>query len=241
MRTHTSAGVAALAALALVLAGCGSNSTTDTATSTTSAAPSAATSSAATSVAAASSKPSSAPPAAAGKKTLSDFVTENALTATPVKRGDPGSPTLTLPTPAGWKDAGAQTPPDAWGAIVFADPNTASDPATIITNMTKLTGAFDQSKIFDYAPGELQNLPGFQGSPGMIAEKKLGGYEAFQVAGMYQGNGAQQMIAQKTVVVPAKDGNGAYVVQITATGVEDQMGALLDATTAIDDKTTITP
>ena len=243
MRTYTTAGAGALVALSLLLVGCGSGNNTDAASSTSSTPSSESSASSASSSEAPSSSaaPATAAPAAGPNRTLADFVKENGLTATPIKRGDPGSPTVELPTPVGWKDAGAQTPPDAWGGIMFADPNTASAPATIIANMTKLTGTFDQAKIFDYAPGEVENLPGFQGSPGMIAEKKLGGYEAYQVAGLYEQDGAQRMVAQKSVVIPAKDGNGVYVLQVTASGVEDQMGPLLDATTEIDDKTTITP
>jgi hypothetical protein len=40
-------------------------------------------------------------------------------------------------------------------------------------------------------------------------------------------------------VIPGKD--GLYVLQLNADGLEDQMGALMDATAAIDDQTTITP
>ena len=47
------------------------------------------------------------------------------------------------------------------------------------------------------------------------------------------------MIAQKTVVIPGQD--GLYVLQLNADGTEDQMGPLMDATSVIDEQTTITP
>ena len=47
------------------------------------------------------------------------------------------------------------------------------------------------------------------------------------------------MIAQKTVVIP---GDGAvFVLQLTADGLESDMGPLMDATSAIDKETKITP
>ncbi len=45
----------------------------------------------------------------AGKnETIADYIKQNGITETPVKRGDPGSPTIDLPVPAGWADAGRQ-------------------------------------------------------------------------------------------------------------------------------------
>jgi Probable lipoprotein LpqN len=40
-------------------------------------------------------------------------------------------------------------------------------------------------------------------------------------------------------VIPGQD--ALYVLQLNADGTEDQMGALMDATGAIDEQTTITP
>ena len=109
MHTFTKAGGAAVAvvALALTLSGCGSDSKTEA----TSSSPSSTSESSETSTAA----PTSAAPATANE-TIADYIKKNGITETPVKRGDPGSPTLELPTPAGWEDAGPRTPPDAWCA-----------------------------------------------------------------------------------------------------------------------------
>ena len=40
-------------------------------------------------------------------------------------------------------------------------------------------------------------------------------------------------------MIPGKD--GLFVLQLNADGTEDQMGVLMDATTIIDEQTTITP
>jgi Probable lipoprotein LpqN len=220
----------AVVALGLALVGCGSDTKT---------APSSSASS--SSASSSSTKSSSAAPstsAQAGKnETIADYIKENGITETPVKRGDPGSPTVDLPVPEGWADAGAKTPEYAWGAIVFSDPAMAADPPSIVALMSKLTGNVDPAKIIEYAPGELKNLPGFEGGDGNTST--LGGFDAYQIGGTYVKDGAKRMIAQKTVVVPGQ--GGTFVLQLNADGTEDQMGPLMDATSVIDEKTTITP
>jgi hypothetical protein len=221
----------ALVALGLALAGCGSDTKSAPSPSASSSSSSSATKSSS------SEAPTTSTQAAGKNETIADYIKQNGITETPVKRGDPGTPTLDLPVPAGWKDAGAKTPAYAWGAIVYADPATASDPPSIVALMSKLTGNVDPAKILQYAPGELKNLPGFQGSDGNAST--LAGFNAYQLGGSYEKGGVKRMIAQKTVVIPGKD--GIFVLQFNADGREDQMGPLMDATSAIDEKTTITP
>jgi hypothetical protein len=219
----------AVVALGLALAGCGSDTKSAPSSSASS-------SSASSSTKSSSSAPSTA--AAAGKnETIADYIKENGITETPIKRGDPGSPTIDLPVPEGWEDAGPKTPEYAWGAIVFADPAMAADPPSIVALMSKLTGNVDPAKIIEFAPGELKNLPGFEGGDGNSST--LSGFDAYQVGGTYVKAGAKRMIAQKTVVIPGQD--GVFVLQLNADGTEDQMGPLMDATSVIDEKTTITP
>ena len=79
--------------------------------------------------------------------------------------------------------------------------------------------------IFKYAPGELKNLPGYE-SAGDGGEAKLGGFDAYQIGATYVKDGAKRLIAQKTVVIPAKDGSGTFVLQLNAGGTEDQIGAV---------------
>lgn len=236
MRTHTNAGGAAVAllALGLALAGCGSDSKTEASSSSSSS-----TSSSSESKSASTS--SAAPTEAAGANpTIADYIKENGITETPVKRGDPGAPTVDLPTPEGWEDAGPKTPEGAYGAIVFADPSMAADPPSIVAIMSKLTGNVDPAMIFKYAPGELKNLPGYEGA-GDGGDAKLGGFDAYQIGATYVKDGAKRLVAQKTVVIPAADGNGVFVLQLNASGTEDQIGPLMDATSIIDEQTTITP
>jgi hypothetical protein len=233
MNTQMKAGGAAIAVVALGLAvvGCGSD---------TKSAPSSSASSGSSS----SSKPSSsaaptsaAQPPAGKNETIADYIKQNGITETPVHRGDPGSPTLDLPVPAGWADAGPKVPKYAWGAIISTDPATTADPPSITALMSKLTGNVDPAKILQYAPGELKNLPGFDGGDGNTST--LGGFDGYQIGGGYVKDGVKRMIAQKTVVIPGQ--GGTFVLQLNADGLEDQMTQLMDATSEIDEKTTITP
>jgi hypothetical protein len=221
----------AVVALGLALAGCGS----DTKTAPSS---SASNSSASSSTKSSSAAPSTSAQASGKNETIADYIKENGITETPVHRGDPGTPAVDLPVPAGWENTGAKTPKYAWGAIVFTDPAMASDPPSIVALMSKLTGNADPAKILEYAPGELKNLPGFEGM-GDGSKSTLGGFDAYQFGGSYVKDGVKRMIAQKTVVVPGQD--GLFVLQLNADGTEDQISPLMDATSQIDEKTTITP
>lgn len=234
MSKSVRAGVIGIAtvALGLCLAGCGSDTKTDE-----SATAGASSSEAATTTSAAAA-PTGEDQAAGPNKTIVDYIRENGIIETPVKRGDPGAPTIDLPMPEGWEDAGPRTPDWAYGAILSTDPAFTSDPPSIMALVSKLTGNVDPAKILEFAPGEINNLPGFEGSnsgtPG-----KLSGFDAMQVGGTYTKNGVTRAIAQKTVVIPGQD--GLYVLQLNADGREDQIGVLGPATVTIDEQTKITP
>ena len=226
------AGVIAMAAIAIGigLSGCGSDTKSEPTTSKeTSAEASATTSKAAPSTSAQASGPN---------KTIVDYIKENGITETPVHRGDPGSPTIDLPFPTGWEDAGNRTPKWAYGAILFTDPAMAQDPPTIIALVSKLTGNVDPAKVLEFAPGEIKNLPGYEGAEAGNPST-LGGFDATLIGGTYTKDGVKRMIAQKTVVIPGQD--GLFVLQLNADGTEDQAMPLMDATAAIDEQTTITP
>jgi len=222
------AGVIAIAtvALGIGLSGCGSDtkteeSATTSATDTTS-----------------SEAPTTTAEAAGGPKTIVDYIKENNITETAVNRGDPGAPTIDLPFPPGWEDMGGRTPEWAYGGIVYGDPAMAQDPPTVIAIVSKLTGDVDPAKILEYAPGEIQNLPDFEG-PENGKPGTLGGFDATQIGGLYTRDGVNRMIAQKTVLIPTE--GGLYVLQLNADGTEEQARPLMDATQDIDDQTTITP
>lgn len=233
MTESRSAGVIAIAAIALGigLAGCGSDTKSEP---TTSAEETTATTTTTTSEAA----PTTSAQASGPNPTIVDYIRDNGIVEAAVKRGDPGSPTIDLPFPPGWEDAGAKTPEWAYGAIISTDPAFAPDPPTIIALVSKLTGNVEPAKVLEFASGEIRNLPGYEGAEAG-SPSELGGFEATQIGGMYTKDGVKRAIAQKTVVIPGQD--GLYVLQLNADGREDQMGALMDATSAIDEQTTITP
>jgi hypothetical protein len=232
MTTSRSAGVLAMAAIALGLglAGCGSETKSEPPTTTTE------TTSATTTTNEAA--PTTTAQAAEPNYTIVDYIRDNGIVETPVHRGDPGSPTIDLPFPPGWQDAGPKTPEWAYGAMLFTDPAVAQDPPTIIALVSKLTGNVDPAKILEFAPGEIKNLPGYEGAEAGNPST-LGGFDATEIGGMYTKDGVKRAIAQKTVVIPGQ--GGLYVLQLNADGREEQLGPLLDATTVIDEQTTITP
>jgi hypothetical protein len=47
--------------------------------------------------------------AAGPNPTIASYIKDNNIQEAPVKRGDPGSPTIDLPVPDGWEPAGADT------------------------------------------------------------------------------------------------------------------------------------
>ncbi|MCV7282675.1 LpqN/LpqT family lipoprotein [Mycolicibacterium flavescens] len=222
------AGVIAVAAVALGvgLAGCSSEDKSEaTAPEETSSETSAA-------------APPTSAQAAGPQYTIVDYIRDNGIRETPVRRGDPGSPAIELPFPPGWRDAGPATPQWAYGAIISEDPKFAQSPPTIIALVSKLTGPVDPAKILEFAPGEIQNLPGYEGATSG-SPTTLGGFEAVQLGGSYDKDGAKRAIAQKTVVIPGQD--ALFVLQLNADGTADQMDALAQATAVIDEQTKITP
>lgn len=230
-------GVAAAAAvLGLALAGCGSDTKPESSSSAAESTSATSSEAAETSTSAAESSTAAAP--AGENYTVAEYIRDNGITEAQVKRGDESAPKVNLPAPAGWIDAGPGTPEWAYSQLVFTDPSMPPPPPTITAIMSKLTGNVDSAKILEFAPGELRNLPQFDG-PAEGQPDKLGGFDAVQVGGTYVKDGKNLLVAQKTTVIPADD--GVYVLQINAEGTEEQMGPLMDATSAIDDETTITP
>lgn len=218
----------AVISLSVALVGCSKTETkTETKTSTS------------TSTSTSTTTTSASPTQAAGpNQTIQDYLKENNIQESAVHRGDPGSPNIDLPFPPDWSDAGPQTPEWAYGAIVFDKPEDPADPPSIIALVSKLVGNVDPAKILELAPNELKNLPQFE-ALGDGSKTTLSGFDAFQFGGNYVKDGKKRIIAQKTVVIPGSD--GLYVLQMNADALDGQEGALMDATSVIDDKTTITP
>jgi hypothetical protein len=226
---------AAAIALAVALSGCGSDTKTEEKTSTST------TTTTTTSAKAAPSTAKVAPrdeDAAGPNPTIASYIAENNIQETPVKRGDPGSPTIDLPLPEGWEPAGDDTPEWAYGAIIYTGPEAAEYTPSLVALVSKLTGNVDPQAIIDVAPGELQNLPGWTAmNEGEVST--LGEYPAYQLGGTWQSDGQTKIVAQKTVVIPGAD--GLYVLQLNADGLEDQAEIVGAATNVIDEQTTITP
>jgi len=237
-RTAITGTVAIAAALAVVLSGCGSD--TKTAPSTSASSKTSASSST-SAKAAPSTKKKVAPrdeDAKGPNPTIASYIAENNIQETPVKRGDPGSPTIDLPVPDGWEPAGDDTPDWAYGAIVYTGPDAGDYTPSIVALVSKLTGNVDPQKIIDLAPGELNNLPGWK-AMNEGETSTLGQYPAYQLGGTWTQDGQTKIVAQKTVVIPGSD--GLYVLQLNADGLEDQKEIIGAATDVIDTNTTITP
>ncbi|MCX2715762.1 LpqN/LpqT family lipoprotein [Mycolicibacterium sp. J2] len=231
--TIRAAAVAAVAALSLFGAvGCGSDSKSEATSSSSSKSSSTASS---TKKSTSASSTEAAPESPGTHKTIVDYIKENGITETSIKRGDPG-PSIDLPVPDGWK-ATDELPEAPYGAIVFTGSAVPDNPPRILALLSKLTGNVDPKQILEYAPGELENLPGWK-PLNEGAASTLGGYEAFQLGGNYNVDGKQGVIAQKTVVIPADD--GLYVLQLNAYADESEADALGAATDIIDEQTTIT-
>ena len=165
---------------------------------------------------------------------IADYIRDNKITETPVHRGDPG-PNIDLPLPPGWKVIEGNTG-TSYGGIVLAQPANPSDPPTIVAQLSKLTGNVDQAKLIQYASGDLQNLPGYDGSAGNAST--LGNFAAWQPSGSYNKNVVKRIAAQKTVIIPAQ--GAVFVLELDADSIDSDQGALMDAVNIIDDQTTIT-
>jgi hypothetical protein len=212
------AGVVVITAVALGigLAGCGSNTKT-----------------------APSASPKETTTSTAGPdKTIADYITENNIIETQVHRADPGSPTIDLPLPPDWQEAGGRAPEPAYDAILYNTPATAADPPTIIVFVSKLVGNVDAGKTLEYAPGEIKKLPGYSGPPDG-GRGKLSGFDAIQIGGSYLKDGVRRAVGQMTAVIPGQD--GLYVLQLNAESAVDQAQTLAVATGVIAQQAKITP
>ena len=222
------AGVCAVAA-GLALAGCGAKAGTKSEPAASTETSSSQTSSTETS--------GSAAPAAV-HKTIADYVAENKIIETAIKQGDPGPPSFQFPMPPGWRPAGNQRPEWAYGAIVYEKAQDPADPPFMTAIISRLSGNVDAAKILEYAPGLLQNLPGYE-QDGEVQKSTLSGFEAIQFQGSYQRENTRRYIAQKTAVIPEKDGS-LVVLQLNADAPIGQDDVILEAAKVINAETKIT-
>ncbi|GAB3218529.1 LpqN/LpqT family lipoprotein [Mycolicibacterium hippocampi] len=229
------------AALALAATGCGSTTTTGSGTTASESSETSTSEATSTSATAAPSTERIAPrdeDPQGPNPTIVDYILANGIQETPIKPDDTGAPRIDLPIPEGWQPAGSDTPEWAYGAILYDGPEAREYTPSIVALLSKLTGDVDPQAILDHAPGELANLPGW--SPLTNGrESSLSGFPAFQLGGTWVQDGVEKIVAQKTVVIPWRD--GLYVLQLNADGLESQMDVVGAATNIIDDETVITP
>jgi Probable lipoprotein LpqN len=228
---HTCTGITvAVVAAAIGLAGCGSASTNTNGAGNSS-----------TSATSAKPQPKVAPRITADgpNPTIAGYFKDAHITATSVHKGDPGAPTINFPVPDGWADAGPDTPPTAYWAIVDTGPEAAKYTPSIVATVSKLDGDVDPQKLIELASGATKNLPGFE-AHGDGAQDNLGGFPAFQIGGTWTQNGQTKAVADKVVVINGKD-DVIYLLELNADALPDQIEKALPATVTIDEKTTITP
>ncbi len=223
----TGAGVTVLA-LSLALVGCGSDDKASSSSSSDSASSTASSSAAA---------PTTSAPAAGAQKTISDYIAENKITEISMKRGDPG-PNINVPLPDGWGAKQGALPAGTYGAIVDTRSAVPNNPPRILAVLSQLTGNVDPAEVLKYAPGELNNLPGFTGNP-KGDPVKVSGYDAVQLGGNFADGDKKGTVSQKTVVIPV--GDAVYVLQLNGFADESEAPALNDAMNIIGAQTVITP
>jgi hypothetical protein len=229
MRSSPKMAVVAVAAFALSIgvAGCGSDKESAPAQETT-------------------AQPTATSEAAAPEMTIAEYVQENNIVQTPVRRGSPPPPTIELPVPPGWRGRADRAPADAYDAMVWVPPASATNPAlaanpaTLIVYVYKLTGNVDAAKVLEYAPAEIQRMPGYEG-PKVGGPTKLGGFDAVQIGGSYMKDGVKHAVGQMTAVIPAQD--GLYVLQLNADSIveKERVQAVTTGTGFIATQAKITP
>lgn len=224
-----------IVAASIGLVGCGSSPSSNKASSTASSA----TTAAPTTTAKPQSKVAPRTTVPGPNPTIAGYLQQNNIPETPVHRGDPGAPTVNLPIPDGWADAGPDTPASAYWAIVATDPAAANYAPSVVATLYKLDGDADPQKILDLAPNGLKNLPGFT-PKGDGSEDALAGFPAYESGGTWVDNGQTKAVAQKTVVIEGKD-DVDYLLQLNIDCLDDQVDQVLPVAITIDDKTTITP
>jgi len=169
--------------------------------------------------------------------TLNQYIVDNDIAETPFADGDPGTPKIEFPIPDGWSSAGDDTPDWAFGAIKYDNPVDPEDPPAVIAIASKLTGDVDPAKILEYAPGQLDGLPGFEpiGEP---EKDSLGGFEAIDYVGTYMWEGKKRIVGQQTIVIPGKD--ALFVLQLNGDALDGQQDVVIDAADIIAEQTKIT-
>jgi len=185
-----------------------------------------------------SSAPSTSTAPVKKEITIQDYIKQNQITEVAIKPTDRGVPVVGLPYPPGWVNAGSNTPPWSFGAILYTTPKDVNNPPNVIAVMSKLTGNVDPAMVLEYAPNELRNTGGFK-PIGDEVRLKISGYDAVQSSGTYIKNDTIRTITQTTVAIPAPD--GVYVLQMNADAPDGEQNVIADATAVLNQNIRITP
>ncbi len=138
----------------------------------------------------------------------------------------------------GWALPGARKPDWAYGAIIYDKAKNPADPPFMTAIVNKLTGDVEAAKILEYAPGLLENLPGYQ-PDGEVDKTSLSGFDGIVFEGSYLQGDVRRYIAQLTVIIPGSDG-ALFVLQLNADAPEGEEQVVRDAAQVIRSDTTIT-
>nr|MCH9722417.1 LpqN/LpqT family lipoprotein [Actinomycetes bacterium] len=98
----------------------------------------------------------------------------------------------------GWALPGARKPDWAYGAIIYEKAKNPADRPFMTAIVNKLTGDVEAAKILGYAPGLLENLPGYQ-PDGEVDKTSLSGFDGIVFEGSYLQGDVRRYIAQLTV------------------------------------------
>jgi len=161
--------------------------------------------------------PTLSPPTLVGTpgnyETIQTYIQKNGIEEKSQHRGDTSAPTVLVPIPEGWRDAGDESPNFAYQTLVYDGRDAPNSRPFLVVILSKLTGNVDPATVFGLASGELNNLSGWQSdNPGTIG--KLDGYSQYQLGGTWNSEGKPQVVIQKTVILDWKQ--GFYVLQINS-------------------------
>ena len=168
---------------------------------------------------------------------IDTYLFQHNIAVTPAHKGDPGSPTIALPIPLGWMDAGANTPDGVYSVLVYAGAEVAEYRPNIAAMVSKLTGELDPQEIIDLAPGQLKKLARYEPLNG-DARSTLCGYPAYQQDGTCLEDGRTWFYTQKLVVIPTPE--GAYLLQLCAYGLLTHRDVISAGAGVVYAQTTIT-
>jgi hypothetical protein len=103
--------------------------------------------------------------------------------------------------------------------------------------MSRINGDFEAQQFIELSPSELYNLNGYVPVYDNGAAS-MDGFATYELGGTFMKDGRHEFIAQKTIVVPSRD--GLYVIQINSMGPDSIRDALIDDFTLINTQSRIT-